>query len=163
MVRLLPNRATKTGEPIGPEVSTVSIDTHEKDPVLLSEIVGNMPATFKTLVNFTVGAGGHSMGILSTLPAITNYIGIEKDNTALIISAKNLHAFENFVQLVRGAYRHVYDLLENNGISEGDVNVCVLDVVVSSMQLNEGARGFSFKRDGLLHMRPSGDEIIMVR
>jgi 16S rRNA (cytosine1402-N4)-methyltransferase len=116
-------------------------------PVLLNEVVDAMqPATGKTLVDGTFGAGGYSRALLSKGAAI---IAFDRDPSAARF-AEGLPA-DRF----RLVERRFSELADETG--EGAVDGVVLDIGVSSMQLDEAERGFSFMRDGPLDMRMAAD------
>ncbi|THD61441.1 16S rRNA (cytosine(1402)-N(4))-methyltransferase RsmH [Phenylobacterium sp.] len=112
-------------------------------PVLLNEVVDAMaPAAGKTLVDGTFGAGGYSRALLAEGAGV---IAFDRDPTARRF-AEGLPA-DRF-RLVEGRFS---ELDEETGA--GAVEGVVLDIGVSSMQLDEAERGFSFMRDGPLDMR----------
>jgi len=78
-------------------------------------------------------------------------IGIDRDEDALAIAADRLAPFGDRVRLIYGNYRDIGRLLDEIGI--GKVDGVLLDLGVSSFQLNEPERGFSFREDGPLDMR----------
>jgi len=116
-------------------------------PVLLNEVVDAMqPATGKTLVDGTFGAGGYTRALLGKGAAI---IAFDRDPSARKF-ADGLPA-DRF----RLVERRFSELDEETG--EAAVDGVVLDIGVSSMQLDEAERGFSFMRDGPLDMRMAAD------
>lgn len=125
------------------------------EPVLVEEIVSHFSGRrLETFVDGTLGAGGHAQALLSRCE-IGRYIGIDKDGTALSTSASRLSGHKN-VTLVHGDFRDMGALLASVGVGEGEVDGILLDVGVSSMQVDEARRGFSFSRDGPLDMRMCG-------
>jgi 16S rRNA (cytosine1402-N4)-methyltransferase len=116
-------------------------------PVLLNEVVDAMqPAAGKTLVDGTFGAGGYSRALLGGGARV---IAFDRDPSAARF-ADGLPA-DRF----RLVERRFSELDEEVG--EAAVNGVVLDIGVSSMQLDEAERGFSFMRDGPLDMRMAAD------
>ncbi|HZZ32498.1 MAG TPA: 16S rRNA (cytosine(1402)-N(4))-methyltransferase RsmH [Phenylobacterium sp.] len=116
-------------------------------PVLLNEVVDAMqPAAGKTLVDGTFGAGGYSRALLARGAAV---IGFDRDPSARRF-AEGLPA-DRF-RLVQGRFSEL-----DAETGEGAVDGVVLDIGVSSMQLDEAERGFSFMRDGPLDMRMAAD------
>ncbi len=97
-------------------------------------------------IDGTVGAGGHSAAILSTCPDC-RVIGLDRDPQALTIAAERLATFEKRVQLLHHTY------LEMASISDVPVDGILLDLGVSSMQLDNAERGFAFRLEGPLDMR----------
>ena len=121
-------------------------------PVLLAEVVrlfAEVPECHgATLVDGTVGLGGHAEGLLDADPAV-RLLGIDRDPEALDYAARRLARFGERVRLVHGDYSELPSLLEE---SETVVGV-LLDVGVSSLQIDTAERGFSFRADGPLDMR----------
>jgi 16S rRNA (cytosine1402-N4)-methyltransferase len=116
-------------------------------PVLLNEVVDAMqPAAGKTLVDGTFGAGGYSRALLAGGAAV---IAFDRDPSALKF-ADGLPA-DRF-RLVQGRFSEL-----DSETGAGAVDGVVLDIGVSSMQLDEAERGFSFMRDGPLDMRMAAD------
>lgn len=114
-------------------------------PVLLTEVLAALaPQKDEVYVDGTFGAGGYTNAILDA--ADCRVVGIDRDETA-IEAAKT----RNGLTLVHGAFGDVRGHLNGLGVSE--VDGFVLDLGVSSMQIDEGARGFSFNKDGPLDMR----------
>jgi len=120
-------------------------------PVLCDEAVGYLvPAGGKTIVDGTVGLGGHAEAILAADPGVS-LVGIDRDEDALAIAEERLARFGDRVRLIYGNYRDIGRLLD--GIGVGKVDGVLLDLGVSSLQLTDPSRGFSFREDGPLDMR----------
>jgi len=118
-------------------------------PVLLDEVVALLaPERGGLFVDATLGAGGHAEALLSR-GARVRLIGIDRDPSALAAARSRLSRFGDRVTLVQGNFGDLDALLENRGGADG----ILADLGVSSMQLDEPARGFSFRRDGPLDMR----------
>jgi 16S rRNA (cytosine1402-N4)-methyltransferase len=118
-------------------------------PVLLDEVVALLaPERGGLFVDATLGAGGHAEALLSR-GARVRLIGIDRDPSALAAARSRLSGFGDRVTLVQGNFGDLDALLENRGGADG----ILADLGVSSMQLDEPARGFSFRRDGPLDMR----------
>jgi 16S rRNA (cytosine1402-N4)-methyltransferase len=112
-------------------------------------------------VDGTFGRGGHSREILKQLNANGRLIGIDRDPQA-IASADNTLADDPRVELIRGDFAQLKALIEDRkdadgGALIGRVDGLLLDLGVSSPQLDEAGRGFSFLRDGPLDMRMDPD------
>lgn len=103
----------------------------------------------------TLGAGGHARAILEAHPEIERYYGCDRDPKALEIAEKNLEPWGEKVELIRGPYGDADRYLKSAGCVDG----FLIDIGVSSMQLDERERGFSFMGDAPLDMRmdPDGD------
>jgi 16S rRNA (cytosine1402-N4)-methyltransferase len=101
----------------------------------------------------TLGAGGHAKALLEAHPEIERYIGCDRDPRAHELSTTVLAPWWEKVELVRGSYAEEVKRVE--GVLDG----FLIDVGVSSMQLDERERGFSFMGDAPLDMRmdPEGD------
>lgn len=116
------------------------------------------------IVDGTVGAGGHAALLLAAPPpaVVAHYIGIDRDPVALALAADRLRPLADAsgarLTLLRGDFRDVEGVLARAGLGDvvGAVSSCLLDVGVSSMQLDTADRGFSFMRDGPLDMRMDG-------
>ncbi|MES2273472.1 MAG: 16S rRNA (cytosine(1402)-N(4))-methyltransferase RsmH [Chlamydiota bacterium] len=105
----------------------------------------------------TVGAGGHAQAILEAHPEIEKYLGCDRDPVALATCAKTLESWGKKVELIQGDYADLPRFLDERKIDF--IDGYLIDVGVSSMQLDSEERGFSFKGDAPLDMRmdPNGD------
>jgi len=121
-------------------------------PVLLNEILEYLIPSEPggTLVDATVGLGGHSEALLEQHPDV-RLIGIDRDPAALERSRERLSRFGDRVTLVRGRHESLIEILKQSGIEM--VSGVLADLGVSSMQLDDAARGFSFRFDAPLDMR----------
>jgi 16S rRNA (cytosine1402-N4)-methyltransferase len=123
-------------------------------PVLLAEVLASIaPARGETYVDGTFGAGGYSKGILNA--AVCNVIAIDRDPTAIANGANLVNSSAGRLNLVRGTFGEMKSIVEDLGLPK--VQGVVLDVGVSSMQIDEAERGFSFMREGPLDMRMGQD------
>ena len=128
--------------------------------VLRDETVGSLaPKAGGVYVDATLGAGGHAEAILRVEE--TQVIGIDRDPTALGLARARLAPFGNRVTLVQGRFGAVGELLADIGITT--VDGLMADVGVSSMQLDDPARGMSFRAEGPLDMRmdPTSGETVL--
>jgi 16S rRNA (cytosine1402-N4)-methyltransferase len=107
-------------------------------------------------VEGTIGAGGHALAILSAHPEIEKYIGLDRDERALDIARENLEPFSDKLILSHANFADLDEPLMQRGIEE--VSGFFFDLGVSSMQLDEADRGFSFREDALLDMRMNRKE-----
>lgn len=120
-------------------------------PVMREEVVRLLsPKEGGTYVDGTVGLGGHAAAILSAAPR-TRLIGIDRDYEALKHAAERLSQFEDRVSLIHGNYRDLPHHLRTLGIEK--ISGFLLDLGLSSLQLDTPTRGFSFRTDGPLDMR----------
>ena len=101
-------------------------------------------------VDGTCGGGGHSFEIAGRLTS-GRLIGIDQDEAAISAAGKRLSVYGGRVTLVRNNFRHVADVLDELGIAE--INGILLDLGVSSYQLDTPERGFSYMADAPLDMR----------
>lgn len=103
-----------------------------------------------TYVDGTLGGAGHSFQIASKLNSLGRLIGFDQDEDAIKASTERLKDFNN-VTIVRSNYRNMKEELNNLGIYM--VDGIMLDLGVSSYQLDTASRGFSYKEDAPLDMR----------
>lgn len=123
----------------------------EHIPVLLNEVIEGLNIDPEGIyVDGTLGGAGHSYEIAKRLKS-GRLIGIDRDEEAIAAASKRLEPFSDRVTIVRGNYGDMADILENIGISE--VDGILLDLGVSSHQLDEAERGFSYREDAPLDMR----------
>lgn len=107
------------------------------------------------VVDGTLGAGGHSESFLLNHPEIERLIGIDQDPVALAIAKKRLSRWEDKLYLIRGNFSELESHLK--AIPLESVDAILLDLGVSSMQLDMPEKGFSFMREGPLDMRMDPD------
>jgi 16S rRNA (cytosine1402-N4)-methyltransferase len=118
-------------------------------PVLLRETVSALqPAPGKIFLDGTVGGGGHSLALLE---AGASVIACDQDPEALAEASSRLAAFAGRVRFVEANFADLPDRLQSFGVTELDG--ILLDLGVSSHQLDTPSRGFSFLGDGPLDMR----------
>lgn len=102
-------------------------------------------------IDGTLGLGGHAEALLERTSPNGKILGIDRDPEALSRSAKRLQSFQSRVVLMHGNYADIVDIAERASFRH--VDGILLDLGVSSMQLDDAGRGFSFMRDGPLDMR----------
>ena len=136
-------------------------------PVMLQEVLENLNIRKDGIyVDGTLGGAGHSSEILKRLNGGT-LVGIDKDKDALEVAKKRLLKAEeqrrlefekenkeyvpNNIVIVHGSHEDIYNILEEKGINR--VSGILLDLGVSSYQLDNIARGFSYREDAPLDMR----------
>ena len=125
-------------------------------PVLCDEVLNFLkPQSDGIYVDGTVGLGGHSSAILNASAPNGCVIGIDLDSEALAIAKERLHPFEDRCHLINGNFAEMPILLEGCAIDA--VDGILLDLGVSSLQLDTPARGFSFNHTGPLDMRMQGE------
>ena len=101
-------------------------------------------------VDGTLGGGGHALEVCRRLDN-GRFIGIDQDETAIIAAGKRLEGFQDKVSIIRSNYCNIKSILEEHKIDR--VDGIVLDLGVSSYQLDTAERGFSYKYDSQLDMR----------
>jgi 16S rRNA (cytosine1402-N4)-methyltransferase len=128
--------------------------THE--PVLFNEVLEYLrPAREDgTLVDATVGLGGHAEGLLTRYPA-ARLLAVDRDPVALERSRERLRPFAGRVTFALGRHESLIDIVKQSGLEA--VSGVLADLGVSSMQLDDASRGFSFRFDGPLDMRMGPD------
>ena len=120
--------------------------------VMLKEAVGALAVRpGGTYVDATLGSAGHAAEILARAGPNGRLLGIDRDAEALGRSRERLAGVQGHACLVQGAHGDLRKLAEENGF--GAVDGMLLDLGVSSCQINTAARGFSFRLDGPLDMR----------
>ncbi len=102
-------------------------------------------------VDGTLGGGGHSYQICKRLSSKGRLIGIDQDGDALEAARERLKEFEDKITLVRSNYCEIDTILQDLGVTK--VDGIILDLGVSSYQLDNLERGFSYKSDAPLDMR----------
>ena len=101
-------------------------------------------------VDGTLGMGGHAEAILAACPE-AHVVGVDRDTEALALAAERLSAFADRTTFVHAVYDEVPEALAQNGIDK--VDAALFDLGVSSLQLDEVERGFSYSHDAPLDMR----------
>ena len=120
--------------------------------VLLDETIDGLNIKENGIyVDGTLGGGGHSYHIASKLGKDGRLIGIDQDEAAIQAASERLNPFKDNVTIVRSNYENVKMVLDELGIDH--VDGMVLDLGVSSYQLDTVERGFSYKYDTALDMR----------
>jgi 16S rRNA (cytosine1402-N4)-methyltransferase len=124
-------------------------------PVLEVEIVelfAGLPAG--VLVDATLGGGGHALAILSSAPQL-RLLGIDRDPDARIAATQRLGAFEGRTRIVDATFGDIGNVVAANSdfVAPGGVVGVLMDLGVSSHQLDESSRGFSFRANAPLDMR----------
>jgi 16S rRNA (cytosine1402-N4)-methyltransferase len=102
------------------------------------------------MVDGTLGLGGHTEAFLNTFEHLT-VIGIDRDTEALKLASERLAKFGNRVRFAHAVYSEIEEVVAENGFK--NVDAVLLDLGVSSMQLDEADRGFAYSFDAPLDMR----------
>ena len=121
-------------------------------PVMVAEVLQYLLHDHSRLVvDGTVGFGGHAEAILTARPDVA-LIGIDRDPVAIAAAADRLASFGSRVRLVQGVYSDFDAMLESGASVDG----VLLDLGISSAQIDERERGFAHAHSGPLDMRMSG-------
>lgn len=121
-------------------------------PVMLREVVDYLDlAPGKVVVDATLGTGGHSLAILEKIAPGGRLIGIDRDEESLKIAKERLAKFKNSAEFVYGNFVDIDKILGNLKVKK--IDAILFDLGVSSLQLENPERGFSFQNEGPLDMR----------
>jgi 16S rRNA (cytosine1402-N4)-methyltransferase len=114
--------------------------------VMASEVISLLkPQEGKTYLDATFGAGGHTRGILNASESC-KVIGLDRDITVMPFAEEIAVQFPNRFTFINGKFSEIGDIVNC------EIDGALFDIGVSSMQINEGERGFSFMKDGPLEM-----------
>jgi len=123
-------------------------------PVLLDRVLDllepALQAPGSVLIDATLGLGGHSEAVLVRFPE-ARVVGIDRDPRALELAGERLARFEDRFRAVHAVYDQIPEVLDDLGLRR--VQAVLLDLGVSSMQLDERRRGFAYAEDAPLDMR----------
>ena len=121
-------------------------------PVLYHEVLEALsPSSGNDYLDGTLGAGGHAEGILVTSAPRGRLLGLDLDPAALTIARQRLSAFDDRAIIEQASYHNAPEILKKIGWHS--VHGILLDLGVSSMQIDQPERGFSYMSDGPLDMR----------
>ncbi len=124
----------------------------EHTSVLLNETIRELNIRpGGTYVDGTIGGGGHSFEICKRLGDGGRLIGFDQDGDAIAAASERLREYEDRVTIIRSNFRYMKDELMKIGIT--GVEGILLDLGVSSYQLDTAERGFSYRQDARLDMR----------
>jgi 16S rRNA (cytosine1402-N4)-methyltransferase len=124
-------------------------------PVLVAEVISHLaPARGGLFVDCTLGAGGHTRALLDA--GATHVLALDRDRSAIDLAKVRLADRLDRVDMVHADYRSLGDVLDARGLTRVDGGV-LADLGVSSMQLDDAERGFSFRADAPLDMRMDRD------
>lgn len=144
-------------DPAAAQVDAAALHT----PVLLNECLDLLAPAFAAaeaagrsplMVDATLGLGGHTEGALQRFPGLT-VIGIDRDPSALELASARLERFGDRFRPFHGTYDQIQEALDGH-LADG----ILMDLGVSSMQLDQAERGFSYASDAPLDMRMNPDE-----
>ncbi len=121
-------------------------------PIMLAEVLALLrPERGGLFVDGTLGGGGHALAVLEKLPEDGRLVGIDRDGDAIAAAKERLLQFDQKFTALRGNFFNMKELLAEIGIDSADG--ILLDLGVSSYQLDAVSRGFSYKEDAPLDMR----------
>lgn len=130
------------------------------EPIMLNECIENLSIKKDGIyVDGTIGGAGHSSRIIEKIEGGL-LIGVDRDLEAIAASKKRLEKYEN-VKFVHGKHEDIKEHV--NGLGYEKVDGILLDLGVSSYQIDEGARGFSYTKDAPLDMRMDQSEGISAK
>ena len=120
------------------------------EPVMVAEVLEHLePSRGGVFVDCTVGLGGHARALLEG--GASRLIGLDRDPAAVEAARRALEEFGDRVEVMHADYRRLNAVLDERGVT--NVDGVLADLGVSSMQLDEPGRGFSFRQDDPLDMR----------
>lgn len=121
-------------------------------PVMLAEVIEYLKlAPGQTIVDATAGTGGHSLEILKRITPGGRLIGIDRDEDSLEICRERLSEFKDACEFVQANFSDLDRVLARLGIDS--IDGVVFDLGISTYQLKDARRGFSFQQEGPLDMR----------
>ncbi|MBU1727205.1 MAG: 16S rRNA (cytosine(1402)-N(4))-methyltransferase RsmH [Candidatus Omnitrophica bacterium] len=121
-------------------------------PVMVKEVLGYLDLKpGKLIVDATIGTGGHSIEILSRIAPGGRLIGIDRDAESLGVAKERLMDYSGSCEFIHGNFVDIEEILKNLNIKE--VDGIIFDLGISSYQLDDPDRGFSFQKEGPLDMR----------
>jgi 16S rRNA (cytosine1402-N4)-methyltransferase len=121
-------------------------------PVMKNEVLELLaPTSNQNFLDCTIGGGGHSRAILEKTGPAGKIWGIDRDPYALKRAGANLKEFESRVQFIHGKFSEIDSLVSDEIVKQ--LNGVLIDCGVSSFQLDDEQRGFSFRYDAPLDMR----------
>lgn len=124
-------------------------------PVMLDEVLAAVaPRAGDLVIDGTFGAGGYSRALLDA--ADCRVLALDRDPTAIAAAAPMIERYGGRLRVVEAQFSTMADVLAREDGAEARADAVVLDIGVSSMQIDTPERGFSFQADGPLDMRMSG-------
>lgn len=136
----------------GEAFASKSGDHIPHQPVLYQEVLNALaPQSGKTYLDGTLGAGGHAEGILKASAPEGKLLGLDLDPKALAIARQRLFSYNDRVVFRQASYLAAKEVLQ--GLGWHHLDGILLDLGVSSMQIDQAERGFSFMKDGPVDMR----------
>ena len=147
------------------EATLTSFDVPHRSVLLRESLEALRVSPGATVVDATLGPGGHAASLLESVGAEGRVIGIDRDPEAIALAKERLACFGNRFIALRGDHRDLVAMLHAENIVV--VDAVLADLGISSRQLDDPERGFSFTADGPLDMRmdphggdPSAAELV---
>ncbi|RME47242.1 MAG: 16S rRNA (cytosine(1402)-N(4))-methyltransferase RsmH, partial [Chloroflexi bacterium] len=148
----MPDRKKASRPEVPPEQHTGPVEGQHHVPVLYDAVLEWMaPTSAGCYIDGTVGAGGHAWGILEASSPNGRLLGLDADPEALNIARERLAGFGDRAVLVHANFDSMETVAPAHGFDA--VDGILLDLGLSSIQLADASRGFSFQREGPLDMR----------
>jgi len=121
-------------------------------PVMYKEVVEKLSLRGKKIVvDCTIGVGSHALKFFEVMDKDSVLIGIDKDDDSLRVARMRLKKYESRFELFKDDFRNLDAILDSLSIKKADI--FFFDLGISSFQLSDSQRGFSFSKDGPLDMR----------
>ncbi|MDK2991751.1 MAG: rRNA (cytosine1402-N4)-methyltransferase [Clostridiales bacterium] len=131
-------------------------------PVLVEEVMQYMRCRKGGIyIDGTIGGGGHALEICRRIDGDGLLIGIDRDDEALAHAAEMLKEYSGCVRLIKGDFRYMKAMINDIGVNE--VDGVLLDLGVSSHQLDDAGRGFSYNAEAALDMRMDKQQLLTAR
>lgn len=127
---------------------------NEHKPVMLEEVLSFVPSGKKmTYLDMTLGRAGHASNIIKRMGKGSTFIGVDRDNDALVYCEKFLIPYSKTVKqyFLHSTFAECIDTLKKSGFQGADF--ILMDIGVSSPQFDDPSRGFSYRYDAPLDMR----------
>lgn len=135
------------------------MDIHYHIPVMCKEVVEYLNLRPGSIViDATIGTAGHSLAMLEKILPGGLLIGLDKDKETLEVARERLKSFNNRCILIQEDFRNIDSV--TNRLNLGGVDAILFDLGISSFQLDNPERGFSFTNEGPLDMRMDRESFI---
>lgn len=121
------------------------------EPVLVDEVVRLVAGGSGTYLDATVGGGGHAAALLGALPPDARLLGLDRDANAIAVARERLREYGDRVVLVPTAFDQLGEVMSALGLRS--LAGALFDLGLSSLQLVDDSRGFSFRLGGKLDLR----------
>ena len=121
-------------------------------PVMAGEVIDFLDLKpGKTILDATLGTAGHAQAILERILPGGRLLGVDRDEASLAVARQRLSEFGSACKLIHGNFVDIDTILDNLKVKK--VDGAIFDLGISSFQLLDAARGFSFQNEGPLDMR----------